>query len=74
MPRIKITTELVEKAELQIKEFQRQIEYDMLKRPRAAPTKLTSGFFIATTRTTMRIASLNKKFITVIIEAFFSLP
>ena len=28
MPRIKITTELVEKAELQIKEFQRQIEYD----------------------------------------------
>lgn len=28
MPRIKITTELVEKAELQIKEFQKQIEYD----------------------------------------------
>lgn len=28
MPRIKITTELIEKAELQIKEFQKQIEYD----------------------------------------------
>lgn len=28
MPRIKVTTELVKKAELQIKEFQKQIEYD----------------------------------------------
>ena len=28
MPRIKITSELIEKAELQIKEFQKQIEYD----------------------------------------------
>ena len=28
MPRIKITSELTEKAELQIKEFQKQIEYD----------------------------------------------
>jgi len=28
MPRIKITTELIEKAEFQIKEYQKQIEYD----------------------------------------------